>query len=595
MFILDILRKKYDFNRIFAFILVFFSVVLGGATYFSISSQSDLNESNIYRFSFVYINLIFIIIVFIAVFRKWFFINFIQKRKKIGAFRLQKQILILFSLVSLFPAIFVAIFASLFFNLGVQAWFGQPVKDALFESNEVIQAYLREHERNSAFEAQKISNYLAPKLDLLKNDREAFDIELTNLEETFFFTESLVLTKKNQILGKSYLTFALELGSIDPLDFKKAKTNGFVTHIDQDQLRVLVLLDPIDDIYLYIGKPIDKKILDHLYRNQKALNLYNNLEQKKTGFEITFLIVFSVITLLLLFVAILVGLNIANRIVNPISELINAAQNIRDGNWDVQVNKQHFNNELDTLVESFNSMTGQLKKQKTDLILTQRKATWSDIARKIAHEIKNPLTPIQLSAERLKRKYLKEIQNDSVIFEQCINTIIRQVGHIEKLVSEFSNFARMPEAIMDTCDLIELLDENILFIENTNSTITFQKDYVFETVKFYGDRQQLSQVFLNLLQNSVNALTENAIIEPKIKISVYKEIEKILICIEDNGMGFPKIGREKLTEPYYTTREEGTGLGLAIVEKIVTDHNGQVVFSDSPLLGGAMITLMFEG
>ncbi|MBP9752247.1 MAG: HAMP domain-containing protein [Proteobacteria bacterium] len=591
-YIRRILNNKGDF---LPYLLVFLSLTSGIFTYIGIRKQSDLNETNFSNFLLVYVNFAFIILVFIAVIRRWFKIGILQKKAGVHTFKLQKQIVSLFSLISILPGILVAIFASLFFNLGVQAWFGEPVKNALTESKEVIQAYFREHEKNIAFEAQQISNYLLPKLPVLINDRKAFDLELSNLEENLFFNESLVLNRKNEILGKSYLTFALELGSIHEKDFKKAKRDGFITNIDKDRLRVLVLLDPVEDIYLYIGKTIDKRILDHLQMNDKALNLYSNLEKKRSGFEVTFLIVFSTIVILLLFLAIWFGLNIANRIVYPVSELIQAAQKVSHGNLEVYVENQKFNNELDTLIESFNIMTNQLKKQQSDLIVSQRKATWSDIARKIAHEIKNPLTPIQLSAERLKRRYLKEIQSDPKVFEQCINTIIRQVEHIETLVREFSSFARMPEAIMQTFDLVDLLSENIAFIENANSKIEFEKVFLCDRYIFYGDRQQISQVFLNLLQNSVNALVENHIHLPKIRVSLKPELNNsFTIIFEDNGIGFPKMGREKLTEPYYTTRQQGTGLGLAIVEKIVTDHEGDISFSDSQL-GGAMVILTFKG
>ncbi|CAO5680262.1 MAG: Adaptive-response sensory-kinase SasA [Holosporales bacterium] len=588
-------RKIKNIGSFLPYLLVFLSLTSGISTYVGIRRQSDLSETNFSNFWLLYINFAFIIFVFIAVVRRWFRIGLTHNKGNIQTFKLQKQIISLFSLLSVLPGIMVAVFASLFFNLGVQAWFGAPVKNALTESKEVIQAYFREHEKNIAFEAQQISNYLQPRLPSLVHDRKAFDLELSNLEDNLFFNESLVLNKKNEILGKSYLTFALELGSIQPSDFSKAKANGYVTNIDKDRLRVLVLLDPVDEIYLYMGKIIDKKILDHLQMNEKALNLYSNLEQKRSGFEVTFLIVFSTIVILLLFIAIWFGLSIANRIIYPISEIIGAAQEVSQGNLEVRVENKKFNNELDTLVESFNSMTAQLKKQQSDLIVSQRKSTWADIARKIAHEIKNPLTPIQLSAERLKRRYLREIQTDPFIFEQCVNTIIRQVGHIEKLVSEFSSFARMPDAVMATFDLVELISESASFIAHANSKISIEKKYFKTQFLFYGDRQQLSQVFLNLLQNSVNSLIENHVQSPQIRVSLDLEDQQTFkIIFEDNGIGFPKTGREKLTEPYYTTREQGTGLGLAIVEKIVTDHGGTVIFSDSPL-SGAMVILTFKG
>ena len=568
-------------------VTIFLSTFL---TYIILRKQSDLNQMS--QFGVLYANLILLLLLLAIVLKRWFRIFWVEKVGKV-VYRLQRQIVILFGVVSILPGVLVAIFASLFFNLGVQAWFGEPVKQALSESQAVINAYIKEHERNLGYEALQIATYLQPKLEKLIDDRDAFDAELNEVEDKFFFNESIVLTSQQRILGKSQLTFSLELSPIDAKDFKIARTKGIETYIDKDRIRALVLLDDQNDIYLWLGKAIDKKILDHIKKNKNALSLYKGLEEKRSGFEYTFLIIFSLITLLLLLIAIWVGLNIANRMINPISKLIYAAQKVSSGNLDVQVSTEHFNNELDTLVSSFNTMTSQLKKQQQELIMSEKKATWSDIARKIAHEIKNPLTPIQLSAERLKRRYLKQINNDPETFEQCINTIIRQVSHIETLVREFSNFARMPDAKMQEHDILYLMNECLILQKSANSNIIFVQHFADENVKLYCDRQQIEQVLINLIQNSINSLVENKIENPTIAVRLLKEASQIIIIVEDNGIGFPKIGREKLTEPYYTTREKGTGLGLAIVQKIITDHGGSVLFGDS-VLGGAMVTLIFN-
>lgn len=568
-------------------VTIFLSTFL---TYIILRKQSDLNQMS--QFGVLYANLILLLLLLAIVLKRWFRIFWVEKVGKV-VYRLQRQIIILFGVVSILPGVLVAIFASLFFNLGVQAWFGEPVKQALSESQAVINAYIKEHERNLGYEALQIATYLQPKLEKLIDDRDAFDAELNEVEDKFFFNESIVLTSQQRILGKSQLTFSLELSPIDAKDFKIARTKGIETYIDKDRIRALVLLDDQNDIYLWLGKAIDKKILDHIQKNKNALSLYKGLEEKRSGFEYTFLIIFSLITLLLLLIAIWVGLNIANRMINPISKLIYAAQKVSSGNLDVQVSTEHFNNELDTLVSSFNTMTSQLKKQQQELIMSEKKATWSDIARKIAHEIKNPLTPIQLSAERLKRRYLKQINNDPETFEQCINTIIRQVSHIETLVREFSNFARMPDAKMQEHDILYLMNECLILQKSANSNIIFVQHFADENVKIYCDRQQIEQVLINLIQNSINCLIENKIEDPTISVHLLKEASQIIIIVEDNGIGFPKIGREKLTEPYYTTREKGTGLGLAIVQKIITDHGGSVLFGDS-VLGGAMVTLIFN-
>lgn len=596
-----IIRIKKYFNTFyqtdkkwtwFSLILIFSVFFLSFLTYLGISKKPDLNQTNVSRFGLLYANVGFLLFMVILSFWRW--LSIIRRNQEtFSANKLKKQIVFIFSMVTVIPGICVAIFASLFFNLGVQAWFGEPVKNALLETDQVIDAYLKEHKKTLGFEAQKMATLLQPKIQKLIHDRESFENILTDLEDQLLFNEALVLDKKQNILAKSYLTFSLELSSIGPEDFKKAKTLGSVTYIYKNQLRALVLIDDYEEIYLYIGKSIDKKILHHVKHHQDAISLYNNLENQRSGFEITFLIIFSLITLILLLTAVWFGLNIANKIVHPVSKLVQAAEEVSAGNLDVYVTPQHFNNELDTLVDSFNTMTSQLKKQQKEIIMTQKKATWSDIARKIAHEIKNPLTPIQLSAERLKKRYLNDITEGKDVFEKCIHTILKQVKHIERLVKEFSNFARMPEAVMEQVNILELLKQSIQFEEEAHTQIQFMKTFSQEKCLFLCDQQHIMQVFMNIIQNSIHILLENNIPQPKIKIDFYEEASFIFITFADNGIGFPKNGREKLTEPYYTTREKGTGLGLSIVEKIVSEHNGTINFSDSNM-GGALITIAFK-
>lgn len=586
---------KFNVNGIFLknthYFVSLMSILLAIYIYYSIKFQSDIGKISV--FGAAYIGIVIFLFTICLFLRRWL-LTFWKKKVGITAFRLQKQLVGMLAVVSLLPGILVAIFASLFFNLGVQAWFGEPVKNALSESHAIVNAYLKENERSLGYEAQKIAEEIKGKFDNIKDNREDFDRFLTELEERYPIHEIIVLAKHRQsILGKSQLTFALEFSLLNHQDFKIAKSKGIKTSVDRNRIRALTALDERGEIYLWIGKIIDTKISNHIQQNQQALNLYKSLEQQRSGLEISFLIIFSMITLTLLLGAIWVGLTIANRMIHPISKLIIAAEQVSEGDLDIQVDEENINNELDTLITSFNTMTNQLKKQQQELIISHKKAAWSDIARKIAHEIKNPLTPIQLSAERLKRRYLKQIKEDPTTFEQCIDTIIRQVDHIERLVREFSSFARMPDAILSNQNLSQIVRDCFVLQENAHTNIDFQFSSTDSQIMFYCDRLQIEQVLLNLLQNSVNALNENYIQNPIVRVQLSMHEYQIFIKLEDNGIGFPQMGREKLTEPYYTTREKGTGLGLAIVEKIVTDHGGTVTFSDSPL-GGAMVTIILN-
>lgn len=221
----------------------------------------------------------------------------------------------------------------------------------------------------------------------------------------------------------------------------------------------------------------------------------------------------------------------------------------------------------------------------TELVLAQRNAAWSDVARRIAHEIKNPLTPIQLSAERLRRKYGSEITNDPEVFEQCTETIIRQVGDIGRMVDEFSSFARMPEAVMKQADLVEIVRQAIFLQRVAHTDIEYVLLLPGVDIVFEGDARLISQALTNILKNAAEAIegqSEPSEEKHRIETKVVVEGGRLTITVTDNGCGLPKVDRLRLTEPYMTTREKGTGLGLAIVQKIMEDHGGFLELSDAP-------------
>ncbi len=234
----------------------------------------------------------------------------------------------------------------------------------------------------------------------------------------------------------------------------------------------------------------------------------------------------------------------------------------------------------------------------TPLVAAQRTAAWADVARRIAHEIKNPLTPIQLSAERLKRKYLGEIKSEPEAFTACTDTIVRQVGDIRRMVDEFSSFARMPAPVMRTEDLRELTRQAVLMQRVAQTDIVFEIHAPEEPVSVQCDARQIGQSLTNLLKNAVEAVNarpapaSGTLTPGRVEIRVRADAERHVVEIEDNGPGLPLEQREHLTEPYVTTRERGTGLGLAIVQKIMEDHGGQLILSNGAA-GGACISLVF--
>ncbi|HXS40824.1 MAG TPA: PAS domain-containing sensor histidine kinase [Stellaceae bacterium] len=231
----------------------------------------------------------------------------------------------------------------------------------------------------------------------------------------------------------------------------------------------------------------------------------------------------------------------------------------------------------------------------TELQAAQRKAAWADVARRIAHEIKNPLTPIQLSAERLKRKYLRDIREDPETFTACTDTIIRHVGDIGRMVDEFSSFARMPAPILKDEDLGEIVRQTAFLQRAATSDIRVDTDLPREAVRLSCDSRQVAQALVNLMKNAAESIhaREGDASPGMIMVKLAEQDGNIVLAVEDNGRGLPQEGRERLTEPYVTTHVKGTGLGLAIVKKIMEDHHGELVLEDREE-GGARVKLVFH-
>jgi len=703
-------KKGYRSSNLIAISLSIAAIISSVSTYLVlIGTSPDRNRS---LFPLVYLNL-FLLLSLAVVIAKRLVVLWLERKKGLAGSKLHIQLVGLFAFVSIVPAILVFIFSTFYLNSAVHAWFNKPVQAAIDEAHTVAEAYVKEHINSIVQDAIGMVLELRPSIPHLLNSPNDFTEVLTREGEIHNLREVLIFNERQEVINRSRLTFALEFEDTTELAraFEEARLTGDVVVIagsTGDRVRALVRLDPLTETYLYIGKTVEPSVLKHLAQTQTAVSNYRALEQQRSSLQITFVLFFSLVALLLLLAAIWMGLTLANILVRPISALIRAAQQVSEGNFQAHVENVPSNNEVDTLTTAFNHMIAQLDHQHRDLVkanekldqrrqfiesvlaeisagvmgitrkgeinfsnrrasdllaitssiakqthiadiapeieilleeaqqqaaplnkqititrqgltrilqvsvvaengfvvtfddvtpllMAQKKAAWSDVARKIAHEIKNPLTPIQLSAERLKRRYLKEIKTDPETFKSCIDTIVRQVQHIGNLVSEFSSFARMPEPVFRQENLSELCSQAVFLQREAHPDTQFILDVPPMPVFWLCDQQQISQVLTNLLQNAVNAILEKPQQDNeggKIHLSLIDTEEAIRIDIEDNGPGFPSHGREHLLEPYYTTRRKGTGLGLAIVAKIATDHRGQLVLGDS-ITGGACVSLVF--
>lgn len=532
-----------------------------------------------------------------------------QRRGEIGA-RLHATILGTFAIVTLMPSLLMGILAITFFRSGVSIWFGRPVQTALNDANLVAELYLRENLRNIRVDAREFANDFQLFLgehDLFDpKDRRDIQFELDRLVEKYKLKEAF-LSVMNELVpaalsvGSSLaisLPFIQERMNDDKelLEIlQRASMGEIVIREDHGEVQALIQLSPPlqnAEIDLWISKDIDQNIIKFVDKARDTKATYNKLFLGQKRFQAVIMLLFTLSSLLLLLGAVWMGLSLANILIDPIMRLIAAAERVSNGDLSTRIPELSSTNELSKLVKSFNRMVERLEQQNRELIISEKKSAWADIARKIAHEVKNPLTPIQLSAERLKRKYGREVRSDPETFIKCIDTIIRQVSHIENLISEFSTFARMPAPVLQATNVTQLIQDVVFMQRQAFPHITFSMEVPPTPLLWVCDAQQIQQVFLNILQNSVNAISEGGTTpHGLIRVSLVKTATALHCSFEDNGPGFPQENRERLFEPYYTTRAKGTGLGMAIVLRIITEHDGTLELKDAVGHRGARVEI----
>jgi len=366
----------------------------------------------------------------------------------------------------------------------------------------------------------------------------------------------------------------------------------------KNQSASIIKLENFEDKYLYISKYLDKKISQYLLESQEALNFYYTVLNKQTGIKISFVFIYLVIVSLLLFLSISIAIRFSSRFFRSINNLIIASSNIGRGNLNIKVPEIKTDKDMEILNENFNLMIDKLKTQQEKLIINERHEAWENLARKLAHEIKNPLTPIQLTIDRLKSRYSDKLDTEKKDdFTKNLQIIGKQINQIENLVNEFSDFARMPKPILKDNNLVPLIQENINLINELDNSILIKFNSNKGHIILNSDNEQLSRVFFNLIKNSIESIQgkmlNNNNFKGEIDIMLIEHALTIDFIIKDNGVGFEIFADNirGILNPYFTTKEKGTGLGLAIVNKTINDHNGSIEFV--PIKNGAKIQIKF--
>ena len=355
----------------------------------------------------------------------------------------------------------------------------------------------------------------------------------------------------------------------------------------------LVKLNNFIDTYLYIVKFMDPKLLNYIKETDTAITFYYSVQESKTGIKITFVVIYLLVVSLLLFLSIIISINFAGRLTLPIVNLIGASEKISTGDLSAKVPFIDTDSEFQKLNENFNSMIDKLKRQQDKLLVSERHAAWESVARKLAHEIKNPLTPIQLSIDRIREKYLNKAEDSNNNFSNYLNTITKQIKDIEHLLNEFSDFARMPKPIMKKIALNQVITRSLNLLKLSEKNISFNFTGNNSDISMKGDEEQINRVFINLIKNSIESINEkkrkDVVFKGKINVDIKGDSDYIYVEIKDNGIGFDKVNKAKMLTPYYTTKIKGTGLGLSIVTKIIYDHNSTILFNS--IKNGAQIEI----
>jgi len=572
-------------------------ILFGLLTFFTFINRGfiQLNDFNLKLL--LLIDIILLILFFGSIISKTYKILKERRTKKLGS-ETSLRYLIFFSTTTLLPSILIALFSLILFNVGLQQYFDKKIKSIVNNSAEVSANYV--NQIKSSIE----SDILLMVLDINSKSTVYYDNPsqflniisgqrlLRRLDEVHLLDSSGNIIMSNIIDSSSDFVPPPDEAFAKSLSGKPVR----ITDATTNRTSALIKLTNFIDTYLYIVRFMDPKVINFLNQSSEAVSFYYSVQDRKTGIKITFAIIYLLIVSLLLFLSVVISINFATRLTEPIINLIGASEKISSGDLSSKVPNIETDKEFKKLNENFNLMIEKLEKQQDKLLTAERHAAWESVARKLAHEIKNPLTPIQLSIDRLREKYLRKINDENNDFSKYLDTITKQIQDIEHLVNEFSDFARMPKPSLKKIDLIKVISRSLNLHELSEPGIKFALSENASAQNIKGDEEQLNRVFINLIKNSIESIHEkkskNVDFKGKINVDIEDDSDYIYVTIVDNGVGFDQIDKKKMVTPYFTTKIKGTGLGLAVVTKILNDHNASCKFKS--IKNGAKVEIVLS-
>ncbi len=719
-------RTGYSIN--FLFFKIFKQKLFFVSIFFSFLISFFLHKSLIRleifdKYLLIYFLILFLLTIILSICLFIFLKNisdfFSQIKSKRAGQELQKRILITFSVIALTPTLVIALFSILIFDTAFNGLFNKKISTAITQSVEVANQYLHEHQSAMRGDVLEIANLLNVNSSALSSNKKKFNRFLNNYTRKHNLSEAVIIDSIGNVLAFSEFVFEYTYTEIPQKYYNIANQDEIIIAKEENSNKMIAFLklSQYIDAYLLITRFVDQRVLNAIESTSLAVNDYQSIELKRFDFKISFVFIFLLITILLLLISLIIGLNIANKLIGPISSLITAAEQVGGGNLDYKISNKVLSNininELKRLTQAFNKMILDLKTnrvdlelandqldkrrkfsesvlsgvysgvvgldknlkvnlpnttatkllnisidkdfgkpiveivpeftnlinklrtsnmnvvedkiyiiredkllnlitrivvQKTDnvilgyvltfdditsLIAAQKMGAWSDIARRIAHEIKNPLTPIRLASERLINRLNSNKKIDKKVFEQSLDMITRQVDDIHHLVNEFSSFARMPSPKLKKINITEIIIDYLEPLSSSFENVIIDYGITLNNAFIMADEKQIRQAFGNLIKNSYENISMNDIKDGKIAITFNLKNEFISISISDNGTGIKSSDISKIIEPYFTTKEGGSGLGLAITKKIIDDHNGSILIKNGSVAKGILILLRF--
>ena len=557
----------------------FLCIFMGIVTFLTFINEGfvPLTDNNLQ--SLLIIDIFLLLLFFSLIFKNFYRFYYAGKKNKRGSETNLK---------------YISIFSLFIFNFGIQNYFDKQITKAVNNSFDVAKNYLDESKENVLSDVIMMSVGLNRASSFYYNNQNQFKNIIRSEKILRRIDDVYLIDSLGNILISDTRDITEEFVVPSDEDYNEVLEGKpvFISNNLENKTTAMTKLTSLVDTYLYISRNIDPEILRYLNETEQAVNFYYSVENSQTGIKVTFAVIYIIVVTLLLFLSTSIAITFASKLTKPIVNLIGASDSISKGTLDVKVPELDTDEEFKLLNRNFNSMIQRLKEQQDKLLITERYEAWESVARKLAHEIKNPLTPIQLSIDSLREKYKKKLNNESKEFEKYLETINRQIKDIEKLVNEFSNFARMPRPILKKINLVSLIDKSIQFAKiSYKSSINLKSNIQMAFIN--GDEDQLSRVFINLIKNSEEAFLENLKKDPNFKgiinIEINSNNDYIDLKLKDNGPGI--LDPKKAMTPYFTTKKTGTGLGLPIVSKIINEHSGIFLINNIKKGKGIMIKI----